>query len=287
VYYTRGGAMSGDMTAILSTFTVSADANVANAGSERVLLQIPQSADNHNGGGMNFGSDGHLYLGLGDGGWTGVASADIDQNGQNAGTLLGSILRLTAEGMPAPGNMPGALPEIWDIGVRNPWRVTFDGCTGDMYIGDPGFEGEATATEEINVEPRATGHNNYGWPLMEGANCRQAGCDMSPFIVPTDSYPQQTGAAVIGGYVYRGSAIPGLRGHYLYGDYGQARFWSFRYQAGVAVDKREITADLNPGGFGLGTVISFGQDRRGELYLLVWSEGDPKIVGDLFRIDPE
>jgi glucose/arabinose dehydrogenase len=289
LHYTSGGADDGNGQNVISEFTVSGDPNVADAGSERVLLTVPQPNDNHNGGSLAIGLDGNLYIGVGDGGFEGVPTADAHGNGQNANTLLSAILRIGLDGSIPAGNMAGAAPEIWDIGIRNPWRMSFDGCTGDLYIGDVGFEGESASTEEIDVEPPLMGGRNYGWPIMEGEYCRDAGCDMSGFVLPTDSYAWDAGGAVIGGYVYRGSAIPGLRGTYIYADFQSAEFYAFEYAGGVAGNSREISSDLNPNGFSTGTIVSFGQDPSGEMYVIAWSGGDEmnRTRGDIYRIDPE
>jgi glucose/arabinose dehydrogenase len=296
VIYTAGNADDGDLHEYVSEFTASGD--VADPDSERVFLELPHPENNHNGGGMAIGLDGYLYISLGDGGWSETLAADLYNNGQNPSTLLGKILRLTLEGEPAPGNMPSAAPEVWDIGLRNPWRIASDGCTGDLYIADVGFEDEgedtSPSTEEVNVEPAAMGHRNYGWPIMEGAVCREAGCDATAFVTPVNSYPTIDGNAIIGGHVYRGSRIPGLRGTYLYADYGMASFWAFSLQEGLAVDSREITSDINPEGFELGNIVSFGQDSTGEMYVIAWTAGEdpgdpprPATIGDVYRIDPE
>lgn len=288
--YTTGGAENGDGENVISAFTASGDPNVADAGSEQVLLTIPQPNDNHNGGGLAIGLDGNLYVGVGDGGFEGVPAADVHDNGQNPNSLLGAVLRIGLDGSVPAGNMAGALPEVWDIGIRNPWRISFDGCTGDLYIADVGFEGEPTSSEEVNVELPMAGGQNYGWPIMEGDGCREEDCDMSPFVLPTDFYGWQAGSAVIGGYVYRGSAIPGLRGTYVFADFSSAEFRAFEYAGGVASNSRKITSDLNPGGFqDTGSIVSLGQDPTGEMYVVAW-HGPPMMIhteGTIYRIDPE
>ena len=290
VTYTTGNADYDDLTEYVSEFTATDDS--ADVDSERVFISFPHPQNNHNGSGMAIGLDGYLYVSMGDGGWESPA-ADMYGNAQNPESPLGAILRFTLEGEPAPGNMPDAAPEVWDKGLRNPWRITTDGCTGDLYIADVGFEDEdedtSPPTEEINVEPAGAGHQNYGWPLMEGDNCREDGCDTSDLVLPVDSYPTLQGNAIIGGYVYRGHRIPGLRGTYMYADWGMASFWSFRYENGAAADTREITSDINPDGFSTGAIVSFGQDSAGEIYVIAWNqdgEGSPHL-GDIYRIDPE
>lgn len=291
VTYTTGNADYDDLTEVVSEFT--SDGQSADVDSERVFISFPHPENNHNGSGMAIGLDGHLYVSMGDGGWE-TPAADMYENAQNPDSTLGAILRFTLDGEPAPDNMPDAAPEVWDKGLRNPWRITTDGCTGDLYIADVGYEEEdedsSPPTEEINVEPAGAGHKNYGWPLMEGEACREDGCDTSGFVLPVDSYPTIPGNAIIGGYVYRGRQIPGLRGTYMYADWGMASFWAFRYENGAAVDSREITSDINPDGFNTGSIVSFGQDSSGEMYVIAWTqdeaEGSPHL-GDVYRIDPE
>lgn len=291
VTYTTGDADYDDLTEYVSEFT--ADGDTADPESERVFISFPHPENNHNGSGMAIGLDGYLYVSMGDGGWE-TPAADMFGNAQNPESPLGSILRYTLDGDPAPGNMPDAAPEVWDKGVRNPWRITTDGCTGDLYIADVGYEEEdedsSPPTEEINVEPAGAGRKNYGWPVMEGSVCREDGCETSDFVLPVDSYPTLPGNAIVGGYVYRGAQIPGLRGTYIYADWGMASFWAFRYENGAAVDQREITSDINPDGFTTGTIVSFGQDSAGEMYVLAWTqedaEGSPHL-GDVYRIDSE
>jgi glucose/arabinose dehydrogenase len=194
-------------------------------------------------------------------------------------------LRIGLDGSVPAGNMAGAAPEVWDIGVRNAWRISFDGCTGDFYIADVGFEGELASSEEINVEPPLMGGNNYGWPIMEGDSCREEGCDTTPFVLPTDFYGWQAGSAVIGGYVYRGSAIPGLRGTYVYGDFASGEFRALDYAGGVGGSSR----DLNVGGAdAVRAIVSFGQDPTGELYVVTWSGEADEIFkqGEVYRIGP-
>jgi glucose/arabinose dehydrogenase len=171
--------------------------------------------------------------------------------------------------------MTDGAPEIWDYGVRNPFRSTFDACTGDLYIGDVG----QGAWEEVNVEPAGQGNKNYGWRCKEGLadyNMSQ-NCEGKTFTDPVTVYENDGGAAVTGGYVYRGSNIPGLRGTYLYGDYGSGRIWSFVWDGSAATQEAELTDDLESGGFDLS---SFGQDNTGEMYVV-------NRNGTVYRIDPE
>ena len=229
-----------------------------------VVLNVSKPFNNHNGGALEFGPDGFLYIGIGDGG----SSNDPMGNAQNKNTLLGKILRIDVATTPytSPPNSSGGLPEVWDWGLRNPWRFTFDACTGNLYLADEG----QSAVEEVNVEPAGTGRRNYGWATMEGNQCVVAGCNTTGLTVPTYTYPAGVNGncAVIGGYVYRGSANPGLRGRYVYGDYCTGRIWTAATggtPVELAVAGQQIT--------------SFGQDSKFELYAL-------SQAGGVYRLDP-
>lgn len=251
----------------LSGFRASADPDLADPGSETVLLAVDQPYANHNGGQIAFGPDGHLYLGLGDGG----SSNDPAGTGQSLADLLGSLLRLDLAGGSAyavPADNPfvgleGARPEVWSWGLRNPWRFSFDRGTGDLYIADVG----QSRWEEIDVARAAEGAGrglNFGWQRMEGRHCTAGvSCDREGLTLPVLEYGHGEGCSVTGGYVYRGSAIPALRGHYFYADYCAGWVRSFRLEGGEAVDQAGWPT-LRPGG----AIPSFGEDAAGELYLL-------------------
>ena len=288
VHYTANGITAPDGDTMVAEFRVSDnDPNVVDPATETAVLTVSQPEANHNGGGLHFGPDGMLYLGLGDGGGGGDQHGLIG-NGQSLATLLGKLLRIDVD-HPADGrnygipseNMAGngVSSEIWAYGLRNPWRWSFDPCTGDKYIGDVGQD----AVEEIDVESAARGSGtNYGWRIMEGNQCYDppTGCDRAGLTLPVATYTHADGCAVIGGYVYRGSAIPGLRGTYLYADACRSRFWSFVYAGGAATAGQELTAELTNGGsIQVGMISSFGQDGRGELYVT-------DLNGVLWRIDP-
>jgi glucose/arabinose dehydrogenase len=248
-------------------YRASDNPDVADAGSADTLLTITQPFSNHNGGQLAFGPDGFLYVGMGDGG----SGGDPQQHGQTPADLLGSLLRLDvngAAGYAIPADNPyvgtsGARGENWDIGLRNPWRFSFDRETGDLYIADVGQE----AHEEIDVSPRTSGGGrgaNYGWPLMEGLSCYgSATCSRTGLVLPVLDYSHGDGCSVTGGYVYRGSRIPALQGTYFYSDFCSGWIRSFRYVNGAATDQRTWPT-LKPGG----NVPSFGEDAAGELYIL-------------------
>lgn len=264
---------------VLSRFQVSADPDRADAASEQLILTAAQPAANHNGGQVAFGPDGLLYLGLGDGG----GSGDPEGRGQIRTDLLGSILRIdlrTVDPYTVPADNPfvgnaDARPEIWSYGLRNPWRFSFDRANGDLYIADVG----ESHLEEIDISTPADGAGkgaNYGWSIMEGSQCfRGAGCDQTGLTPPVFEYSHQEGCSITGGYVYRGSAIPSLQGHYFYADFCQGWVRSFQYAGGAVTDETSWPT-LSPGG----SILSFGEDSAGELYVVQASGGIFKIVPD-------
>jgi len=258
VYFT---GPSGELR--IERFTVSANANVANGASAKVILTVPHPRGNHNGGLAMFGPDGMLYLGLGDGGGGG----DPDQNGQNTNTLLGALLRIDINsgdpyGIPSGNPFAGrtdARPEIWAIGLRNPWRFSFDRTAGLLYLADVG----QSQLEEVNVVTATRAGVNYGWNIMEASSCYNAStCNRQGLEIPVLEYDHGGGAcSVTGGLVYRGTALPEIAGHYFYSDYCAGWIRSFRFQAGAATETR--TWDLGA----VGNVSSFGEDSNGELYI--------------------
>ena len=262
---------------VLASYQVSSGADRADAASAAIRLTVEQPYDNHNGGHIAFGPDGYLYMGIGDGG----SGGDPDGHGQSRNDLLGSLLRLDvsgATGYSVPADNPfvgtaGARGELWDWGLRNPWRFSFDRSTGDLYIGDVG----QSEREEVDVSTAATGGGkglNYGWSIMEGTRCYNAGsCDMTGLTLPVLDYTHSDGCSVTGGFVYRGAAIPALAGTYFYSDYCGGWVRSFRYSGGMATETGTWDA-LAPGG----NVPSFGEDGAGELYVLSSSGGVYRIV---------
>lgn len=244
-------------------YTVSADPSVADASSAKLILTVAQPFANHNGGMLLFGPDGMLYIGLGDGG----SAGDPQGNGQNRGSLLGSILRIDVDGgdpYAIPAGNPfigaaGARGEIWARGLRNPWRFAFDRTGGALYIGDVG-QGRY---EEIDVIPGTMAGANFGWNVMEGMHCYPSGtsCNATGFVAPAIEYDHGAGCSVTGGYVYRGS-IAALRGLYFYGDYCGG--WVRSFRAGTAG-----VTEWTEWQFGnIGRILSFGEDAAGELYVL-------------------
>ncbi len=267
------GTQSGG-TSILARYTVSADPDVANASPDRQLLSVDQPYSNHNGGMITFGPDGYLYFGLGDGG----SGGDPQGTGQDRTDLLGSMLRLDVSG-PAGYTIPATNPyatsgtfahELWNYGLRNPWRFSFDRSTGDLYIADVGQD----RVEEVDVASASSGGGeNYGWNEVEGNECYTSGCNMSLYVAPVTTYTHADGCAIIGGYAYRGSAIPALAGTYFYTDECGGWMRSFKWVGGAATQPLSWPALSTSG------PQSFGQDARGELYVVTGG-------GDAFRIVP-
>ena len=214
--------------------------------SARVLLALDQPYANHNGGGLAFGPDGGLYVGTGDGG----SGGDPEDRAQNMDSLLGKMLRLDVR-------RTGSAPEIVALGLRNPWRYSFDRLTGDLYIGDVG-QGEV---EEIDYTPRVSpGLENYGWDVYEGSSrFEEKGAGVGELVFPVFEYSHERGCTVVGGYVYRGSARKSERGRYIFGDYCSGRVWSLRVSGGKATGVR-----VEP--FRIPGLTSFGENAAGELF---------------------
>lgn len=250
-------------TSVIARFQADAAGRIDRA-SETRLLSFDQPYANHNGGAIAFGPDGHLYIASGDGG----SSNDPDDNAQNLSVLLGKILRIAADGSVPADNpfvaTPGARGEIWAYGLRNPFRMSFDRVTGELWAGDVG----QSALEEIDVIVQG---GNYGWPLYEGerSNKNPQNRPASDFIAPVFTYGRDQGVSVTGGVVYRGGALPQLAGHYVYGDFGSGRLWALATDVGGAVANTEL-ANL-PGPSGL------GEDAHGEIMITAYD-------GALYRL---
>jgi glucose/arabinose dehydrogenase len=268
-------APDGDTRVI--SYPVSGDA--VDAGGRRELLGVEQPFDNHNGGDIEIGPDGYLYVALGDGGGGG----DPEENGQDTQALLGKILRIdpaatTGDDYGIPADNPFAdgtagAPEVWIYGARNPWRIDFDEATGDLWVADVG----QNAFEEIDLLPAADGAGrgaNLGWNEMEGAHPFEGGSNPDGAVLPVFEYDRsEGGCSVTGGVVYRGSAIPGLVGAYLFTDYCDGRLRAIRAAGGQTVDER--TFDDVSGN----SLVSFGTDAAGEVYVL-------SLDGAIYRLDP-
>ena len=255
--------------------------NLADASSGQIIIRISPSGIEHHGGHLAFGPDGYLYIALGDG----ASDDSISYTGQDTLTLPGSILRIDVDkGLPyaIPADNPfvgdeAGLDEIWAYGLRHPWRFSFDRQTGDLYIGDVGYY----RWEEVNFQPAASqGGENYGWPIWEGNHPYADGVPPPHHVPPFFEYPHSRRiCAVIGGYVYRGSAIPDLEGSYLFGDHCAGTIWAARRDA-------EMQWHISPLFLHTSFLISgFGEDEQGELYVI-----DRKNrldgIARLYRLDP-
>lgn len=292
VYYTRS---NGDNR--VSRFRLSGTPDVADPGSEQLILLLPHPTyQNHNGGQLVFGPDGYLYIGTGDGGGGG----DPFDNAQNPGSLLGKLLRIDVEPDVAvvpsdspykaylplmarsegpaysipPDNpfvgKPGYRPEIWALGLRNPWRFSFDRNTDDLYIGDVG----QGSREEIDFRPASSnGGENYGWNIMEGLSCYPPGssCSSAGLTLPVIDYTHSSGCSVTGGYVYRGSSFLTMQGIYFYGDYCSGIIWGLQRNLGNWENRLLNNGDQTQ-------ITSFGEDQAGELYLTTLSGTVYRVV---------
>jgi glucose/arabinose dehydrogenase len=243
----------------VTEFRVSDDPNVASADPVKDLLRVAQPYANHNGGWLDFGPDGLLYVALGDGG----AGGDPQDHGQNMRSQLGKIIRLSVD---------GGQPEIFASGVRNPWRNAFDGDL--LYIADVG----QSAWEEIHVMGVGDAGANLGWNIMEGEACfsPRRNCNQEGLTLPVHVYGHDDGCSITGGFVYRGSAIPALEGRYLFADYCQGQLQSLFYADGAV---SEVTNWTEHGIDALDAVTSFGRDSAGEIYITTGT-------GELIKIVP-
>lgn len=257
----------------IERYTVSADRNIVDPGSAKLILAIDQRYSNHQGGLNLFGPDGMLYIGMGDGG----SQGDPHGNGQNPNSLLAKLLRVNVD-RGDPYTIPAANPyakgggrgEIWAIGLRNPWRFAFDRVSGLLYIADVG----GSRFEEIDVVPTSSAGVNYGWNIMEGPSChRSSGCNQPGLQRPALSYPHESSVcSVIGGFVYRGQKIPEIQGQYFYSDYCDSWLRSFGFAGGKVTDQHEWPVGR------LGSVTSFGEDTQGELYITTSSGRVYRII---------
>ncbi len=288
VYYTQ---VNGDN--LVSRFSIAGNPDLADPDSEQkiLILSHPNYA-NHNGGQIAFGPDGYLYIATGDGGGGG----DPQENAQNPGSLLGKLLRIDVNNqapIPPTGDfktylplslnqsssppqsyripadnpfvgVPGYRQEIWALGLRNPWRFSFDRLIGDLYIGDVG----QNTKEEINFQPSTSpGGENYGWNIMEGDLCYNSStCNQDGLVLPVLTYRTNIdGQAVTGGFVYRGSAYPNLQGIYFLGDWASGRIWGLRNTGGTWEHTELLDTSL--------AISSFGEDEAGEIYITDRSGG--------------
>jgi len=272
-FYVNYTDLNGDTR--VERYTVSAaDSNLADTATHKLILSVRQPYSNHNGGLVMFGPDGMLYIGMGDGG----SGGDPENRAQNPDSLLGKLLRIDVDGgdpyaIPTgnPFRNGGGAPEIWAVGLRNPWRFAFDRSAGLLYIGDVG----QGAWEEVDVEPASQGGLNYGWRIMEGAHCYSAtNCSSAGLVLPALEYDHSNGCSIIGGFVYRGTKAPTLVGQYFYSDYCSGWLRSFSYANGAVAAQTGWSLNVT-----LGNVLSLGEDSAGELYVLT-------AGGSIYRIAP-
>jgi glucose/arabinose dehydrogenase len=270
VNYTR--RVNGQLQTVIAEYHVSAaNPNLADPNSGQVLLFFDQPFDNHNGGQIAFSPDGFLYIGTGDGG----SGGDPQGNGQKLTTLLAKMLRIDIDhGAPytIPADNPfvgvsGARTEIWAYGFRNPWRFAFDKMSKRLFVGDVG----QGAWEEVDL---VTKGGNFGWVIMEGKHCYPppgTGCDETGLILPISEYSHSEGNAIIGGYVYRGKAIPALKGLYVFGDFGSGQIWTLQEtQPGTWTRAPLLSAGFN--------ISAFGRGGNNELYVLAYGGTLYKLV---------
>jgi glucose/arabinose dehydrogenase len=261
-FYVNFTDKSGD-TRVVELTVDARDPDRADPSSERPIFRLDQPYANHNGGGLEFGPDGKLWIGTGDGG----AAGDPKRAGQDRKQLLAKMLRVDVD---------AARPrvEIMQVGLRNPWRFAFDPASGDLYIGDVGQD----RWEEVHVVPAGGLRGaNLGWSEMEASHCYRKGCKPERYLAPAVEYDHRTGCSVTGGEVYRGKAIPELDGVYFYADYCTAIVRSFRWARGAVYQHWNWKPVLDPD-FRLSTIASFGHDADGELYLVTLDGAIYKLV---------
>ena len=293
--------MDNDGNTIVSEFSTNSELR-ANHKSERIILKLKQPYGNHNGGDIQFGPDGYLYISIGDGGKAG----DPLNAGQDLSSLFGKIIRIDIEQKPygIPKSNPffgqkGKREEIWAWGLRNVWRFSFDKQTGDKYLADVG----QNKWEEVNFEPASSkGGLNYGWRIMEANHCYdpKENCPTEGLIKPIIEYPNDAnhpafafriieelsfsetdveGCSVTGGYVYRGQRIKSMQGQYIFGDYCSGNIWTLKVVNGKAINFKNRTEEINIGGGEFTTYISsFGQDSDGEIYIIDYNGGIYKLI---------
>lgn len=283
VYYSAPSSKKGsDHQSVIAEFKVSTDSRIADALSERILITIQQPESNHNGGDLKFGPDGYLYIGVGDGGGAGDRHGETG-NGQNLNTLLGKILRIDVnsdQSYRIPNDNPfvgkAAKPEIWAYGLRNPWRISFDNNSGQLFVADVG----QNKFEEVNIIEKG---GNYGWKIMEASHCfyPEENCKTEGLILPIAEYEHEEGISITGGFVYRGKELTKLTDKYIFADWTGPMFYLEKkgesWIRGAVSLAAKPTRDFK--------ILSFVQDNDAELYLLTNQEVGPKDTkGAIYKL---
>ncbi len=289
IYYSSPFKRSGfDHKSIVAEYQVSQGNPDRADSAEKIILEIPQPESNHNGGCLEFGPDGYLYIGLGDGGGADDRHGTIG-NGQDLNTLLGKILRIDVD-QTKPYSIPpdnpfvgqtGKKAEIFAYGLRNPWRFTFDRVTGKLFCGDVG----QNTYEEIDIIKKG---GNYGWRIMEGYHCFNppVNCNEQGLESPIDEYDHDTGISICGGYMYRGLSFPSLHGNYFFGDWS-GKIFCLRQDANGKWVKPEVVIDNTGKNETDGKINSFGTDDNGEVYVITQKLFGPRSpTGVVYRITP-
>jgi glucose/arabinose dehydrogenase len=287
IYYSASTTGGGDNKGTLAEYKVSAtNPDVANVNSGRILFTVEHPESNHNGGCLQFGPDGYLYISEGDGGGGGDRHGDIG-NGQNLGVFLGKILRIDVNkgnpyAIPADNpfvNKPGAKPEIYAYGMRNTWRYSFDKASKKLFAGDVGQD----TWEEVDIITKGA---NYGWRITEATHCfnPSTGCDFKGITMPIAEYSHHEGISITGGYIYNGKQLPGLTGKYIFADWSGPMFY-LQKSANNTWKRGKIVIDGNPGNL---KNTSFGEDSSGELYIVTSQDTGPNShSGAVYKIVKE
>ncbi len=282
VFYSTPSSNKSNHKDVIAEYKLSPNSNKVDINSSRIILSLEKPDGNHNGGCMQFGPDGYMYVSFGDGGGQHDMHGEIG-NGQNLGTWLGKILRIdvnTNSGYKVPKDNPfigrkNVKPEIWAYGFRNPWRFSFDKISRQLFAGDVGQD----LWEEVNIINKGA---NYGWRIVEGTHCHNPamGCDIKGITMPITEYGRKEGVSVTGGYVYNGKQLPVLKSKYVFADWTGPVFYLQKINA--KWNRGKITLENFPQNF---KITSFGEDPAGELYILTNPDTGPgNTKGSVFKI---